>query len=155
QQRVENTFVNEQNELGLTRDYHMSQQNYQSLLKKKLDAKLAENLEQQQQGEQFKILDPANLPTQPSRPDRPKIILLGSALSCGVGAGLALLLEYCQAVFRKPEDFQGVVEVPILVTIPHYKTTLQHQEYHLTTMEEIDSMATEQYRILYTKISDS
>ncbi len=154
QQRVENTFANEQNELSLTRDYQMSQQNYQSLLKKKLDAKLSENLEKQQQGEQFRILDPANLPIRPYSPDRSKIILLGSVLSGGVGAGLALLLEYFQAVFRKPEDFQGIVEVPILVTIPPYELTLQHQEYHMATMEESDSMVTEQYRILYTKISD-
>lgn len=154
QERVENTFANEQNVLSLTRDYQMSQQNYQSLLQKKLAAKLSEDLEKRQQGEQFRILDPANLPTQPYKPDRSKIILLGSVLSGGVGAGIALLLEYFQAVFRKPEDFQGLVEVPILVTIPRYETPLQHQEYHLATMEEIDSMVTEQYRILYTKISN-
>jgi len=154
EQRVENTFANEQNVLGLTRDYLTSQKNYDSLLNKKFDAKLSENLEKQQQGEQFRILDPANLPTLPYKPNRPKIVLLGSVLSGGVGAGLVFLLEYLQAVFRKPEDFHGIVEVPILVTIPRYKITLPHQEYHLTAVEESDSMVTEQYRILYTKISD-
>jgi capsular exopolysaccharide synthesis family protein len=132
----------------------MSQQNYDSLLRKKLDAKLSESLEQQQQGEQFRVLDPANLPTLPSKPKRPLIILCGSGLGGGVGVGLAFLLEYFRAVFRKPEDFDGIVAVPVLVTIPRYKITLQNPEYHLPTMEEIDSVVTEQYRILYTKISD-
>src|SRR5262245_60529300 len=153
QKKIDNTFTNAQQLVSLNRGYEMSQSNYQSLLSKKLNAKLSENLEKKQKGEKFKILDPAHTQERPYKPNMPKIIFSGSILSCGIGGGLVLLLEYLKAVFRKPEDFDRVVNVPILVTIPRYKTTLQHQEYYLPALEESDSLVTEQYRVLYNKIS--
>jgi len=53
--KVEAMFVD------LRRGYEEAQENYQSLLQKKMQAKLAENLERTQKGEQFIVLDPANL----------------------------------------------------------------------------------------------
>jgi polysaccharide chain length determinant protein (PEP-CTERM system associated) len=153
QKKIDNTFTNAQQLMSLNRGYELSQSNYQSLLSKKLNAKLSENLEKKQKGEKFRIIDPAHTPERPYKPNVPKIILFGSVSSGGIGVGLVLLLEYLKAVFRKPEDFDGVVDVPILVTIPRYNTTLQYQEYHLAALEESDSLVAEQYRILYTKIS--
>ena len=153
QKKIDNTFANAQQLISLNRGYELSQSNYQSLLSKKLNAKLSENLEKKQKGEKFRILDPAHTPVRPYKPNVPKIILFGSVLSGGIGVGLVLLLEYHKIVFRKPEDFDGIGDVPILVSIPRYEATLQHQEYHLPALEESDSFVTEQYRMLYTKIS--
>jgi succinoglycan biosynthesis transport protein ExoP len=153
QKKIDNTFTNAQQLMSLNRGYELSQSNYQSLLSKKLNAKLSENLEKKQKGERFRIIDPAHTPERPYKPNVPKIVLFGSVSSGGIGVGLVLLLEYLKGVFRKPEDLEGVVDVPILATIPRYKTTLQYQEYYLTTLEESDSLVTEQYRILYTQIN--
>jgi succinoglycan biosynthesis transport protein ExoP len=153
QKKIDNTFTNAQQLVSLNRGYELSQSNYQSLLSKKLNAKLSENLEKKQKGEKFRILDPAHTPVRPYKPNVPKIILSGSVLSGGLGVGLVLLLEYLKAVFRKPEDFHGVSDIPILVSIPRYEATLQHQENYLPTLEERASLITEQYRMLYTKIS--
>ncbi len=49
----------------LTRDYETMKEAYTSLLSKKEDSKLAANLERGQIGEQFRILDPASLPSAP------------------------------------------------------------------------------------------
>ena len=49
----------------LTRDYNTLSESYMSLLKKREDSKLAENLVRRQIGEQFKILDAASLPQKP------------------------------------------------------------------------------------------
>src|SRR5215475_10953243 len=126
QKKIDNTFTNAQQLVSLNRGYELSQSNYQSLLSKKLNAKLSENLEKKQKGEKFRILDPAHTPVRPYKPNVPKIIFFGSVLSGGIGVGLVLLLEHYKAVFRKPEDFEGVVDVHILATIPRYETTLQH-----------------------------
>jgi len=153
QKKIDKTFTNAQQLMSLNRGYELSQSNYQSLLSKKLNAKLSENLEKKQKGERFRIIDPAHTPDRPYKLNMSKNILFGSVSSGGIGVGLILLLEYLKGVFRKPEDLEGVVDLPILATILHYKTTLQYQEYHLTALEESDSLVTEQYRILYTKIS--
>ena len=48
--------------MNLTRDYQTTQRSYVDLLDKKNASALATNLERQQQGEQFRIIDPPSLP---------------------------------------------------------------------------------------------
>jgi len=78
QLRVEETPKREQELLLLTRDYDLLKANYQSMLDKKIQAQMAESLERKQQGEQFKILDPARLPEKPVKPDRNRILMIGA-----------------------------------------------------------------------------
>ena len=118
--RVEDTPANEQKLADLTRDYDITLQNYQSLLEKKLNAKLAQNLEKRQKGARFRVVDPANFPEKPFKPDRPRIVLVGVVGGVSVGVGLVLLLEFLNPAFRKPEDFIGVLDHPVLVSIPMF-----------------------------------
>lgn len=118
--RVERTPANEQKLIDLTRDYQMSFDNYQSLLSKKINAGLAENLEKRQKGERFRVLDSANLPERPYKPNRKMTALAGGAIGAAFGAGLIFLLEFFNPVFRKPEDFDGLFLQPVLVTIPKF-----------------------------------
>jgi polysaccharide biosynthesis transport protein len=152
EKRVEATFPNEQTLLNLTRDYDISQHNYQMLLEKHLNAKISENLEKKQKGEQFRVLDPANIPQKPYKPDRRKIIVLGVLLSGSLGIGLIFFKEYVRPSYRKAEDFHGTIDVPVLGTIPR-NNIAQGRHRPLITLQEPDSLITEQYRILYTKIS--
>ena len=69
---------------SLTRDYDNAQNVYRDLLTKKSSSELATNMENQQQGEQMSVLNPASLPSDPSFPNR--LFFAGG----GLGAGLAL-----------------------------------------------------------------
>jgi polysaccharide chain length determinant protein (PEP-CTERM system associated) len=124
QGRVERIPTREQQSAALERDYGNIRGNYQNLLNKKLDAQLAENLEKRQKGEQFRILDPANLPSKPFTPDTKKIILLGIAIGLGSGGGLVFLLEYIDASFRKAEDVYAVIGIPVLASIPKVRISI-------------------------------
>jgi polysaccharide chain length determinant protein (PEP-CTERM system associated) len=152
EKRVEDTFSSEQKLSTLTRDYEIAQNHYYKLLEKKLNAKSSENLEKWQKSERFRIIDPANLPEKPFKPDRGKMILLGSLCGGGLGAGLILFKEYRHPSFRKPEDFHGIVEAPTLVTIPRNKGG-KRSAHQLIALGEPNSMIADQYRVLYTKIS--
>jgi succinoglycan biosynthesis transport protein ExoP len=151
EKRVEATFPNEQAFLTLARDYEMSQRIYQTLLEKRLNAKISENLEKKQKGEQFRVLDPANVPQTPYKPNRLKIILVGGLLSGGLGVGLSLFKELVRPSYRKAEDFSGTIDFPVLGTIPR-NNIAQGRHRPLITLQEPDSLIAEQYRILYTKI---
>lgn len=118
QGRVERTPTRELQMSALIRDYENTRLNYQNLLNKKLDAQLSENLEKRQKGEQFKILDPANLPSKPFNSDVKKVVFIGSALGLGIGFGLVFLLEYIDGSFRKPEDVYATLGLPVLTSIP-------------------------------------
>jgi len=121
-QRIETGPKIEQMFVDLRRDYEQASKNYQSLLQKKLDAEIAENMERTQKGEQFKILDQANLPHKPSKPNIPKMLLIGLVGALGCGLGLAAFLEYRDPAFWTRKELESVLEVPILVTLPVIQT---------------------------------
>lgn len=154
ERRIEKTHENELKLITLTRDYGISKNSYEALLAKKLSAKMSENLEKKQKGEQFKILDSADLPRYPYKPERLKIILAGGGLSLALGFAVAFLMENVRSSFRKPEDLQGSVDSPMLVAIPHNDLAKHRSHYHLVAMEASDSFPTEQYRVLYAKMAD-
>jgi polysaccharide biosynthesis transport protein len=89
------------------------------LLKKQNQSQLATSLQEQQQGQQFKLLDPPSMPYKPSAPNRVILSLGGLAAGAGLGVGLALLLELKKNVVRKQEDLEGIVPARVLVGIPH------------------------------------
>lgn len=120
--RVERVPEREQELLVLERDYANTKRNYESLLEKQLNARISGNLEQRQQGETFKIIDPANVPTRPESPDVIKIMLVGLLVGCGIGLGGAFTLEQLAGVFHKADDVENVLGLPVLATIPDFKT---------------------------------
>jgi len=116
--RVEETPKREQELLSLRRDYDNINETYNSLLERKLEAELAVNLEKKQQGEQFRIIDPAKRPERPSDPDMKKLFLIFIAAGLGIGGGLVFLLEYLDTSFRKPNDIESYLGLSVLATVP-------------------------------------
>jgi polysaccharide chain length determinant protein (PEP-CTERM system associated) len=125
--RVEKAPLHEQQMLSLMRDYEITKQNYQSLLDKKLNAKISENLEERQKGEQFRVLDPADLPKKPFKPDQFKLILLGIIAGLGGGGGLAYLREMTDVSFKKAEDVETILRFPVLASIPNIGKSLKRE----------------------------
>jgi polysaccharide chain length determinant protein (PEP-CTERM system associated) len=119
--RVEDTPKREQELSTLTRDYDRLMANYQSLLDKKIQAQMAENLERKQQGEHFKILDLARIPETPARPNRAKILLMGGVLGLGLGLGLAWFRESMDQSFHTVSDMESYLGITVLATIPNLK----------------------------------
>jgi polysaccharide chain length determinant protein (PEP-CTERM system associated) len=121
QKRIEDTPRGEQELVLLMRDYDLSKVNYQSLLEKKIQAQMAQNLERGQQGEQFKILDPARIPEKPVKPNRDRILLMGCVIGLALGAGLVWFRESLDQSFHTVTDVESYLELPVLATIPNLK----------------------------------
>jgi len=121
QRRVEDTPRREQEMQQITRDYDLLKTNYQSLLDKKIQAQMAQNLERKEQGETFKILDPARFPEKPFKPDRNKILLMGAMIGLAMGLGLAWFRESMDQSFHTVSDVESYLEIPVIATIPNLK----------------------------------
>lgn len=123
ERRVETTPASEQRFIDLRRDYDISLANYQALLEKKMNAKLSENLEKRQKGERFKVINSANLPEKPFRPNKPAIIGAGAAGGIGLGVGIILFMEFMNPSFRTREELAGAIDMPVLATVPAFASS--------------------------------
>ena len=117
--------------LVLTRDYESTRKNYDSLLARRQQAQMAENLEKRQKAEQFRILDEARLPTKPWKPKRSMILLAGMGVGLAVGAGAVVLAAYLDQAFHDPEDLEQFTALPVLATIPLLLTSVEQHKQRL------------------------
>jgi len=130
QSRVELAPKLEQQLFSLMRDYENTKSAYDELMQKRMAARQAEKLEINQQGEQFRVLDPAKVPYNPFKPDPFKIMLLGFALALGLGGGLVFLIESLDNSFYSVKDLESYLELPALVSIPLVSTQKREKALH-------------------------
>lgn len=116
--RVERTPQVEMAMNNILRDYQTVRQRYDNLLAKKLDAKLAEEMERRKKGEQFRILDPAVKPPKPFKPEPIKVMAVAFVLGLGLGGGLAYLREMLDLHFYSPDEVKSFLHVDVIVSLP-------------------------------------
>jgi len=146
QARIENTPLRSIELSKITRTYDITLSKYQDLLGKLLDSQLSENMEKKQKAEQFQMIDTANLPEEPVRPNRLLILLMGLVVSLGVGLGLAFLLENLNNSFKSGDDLSDYANIPLLASIPLITTraTVLHRrrQQALLVLGSVVSLAT-------------
>jgi len=108
----------EQQYKELTRDYQTALQFYNDLLAKKDQSQMATSLERRQQGEQFRVMDPADLPEEPSFPNRWLFAGGGLGIGLALGIGIALLLELRDRSLRTENDIEQFLGLPTLAMVP-------------------------------------
>ena len=126
--RLNLTPVREQQLAAITRDHQQSRAHYESLLAKKQQSEMATNLEKRQQGEQFLVLDPPNLPLKPYFPNRFKFSLAGVGFGVFLAIGLVVLLETADARIYREEDLRDLTTTPVLAGIPPLRTPTEAQD---------------------------
>jgi polysaccharide chain length determinant protein (PEP-CTERM system associated) len=112
----------EQELLALTRDYENISQSYQSLLARRVDAQLAENLERRRQDEQFTVLERAVAPLGPYFPNLLLMLVIGTCGGGLLGIAAAALREQTDQTYSDAEALQRAFPgLPVLATIPLIK----------------------------------
>jgi len=118
QSRVQSTPAVEQEYKELTRGYDTALESYKELQRNRDQAAMATELERRQEGEQFSVLDPANLPDRPSFPNRILFALGGFGAGMGLGLGLAFLLEMQDTSIRNERDVEATLHLPVIAMLP-------------------------------------
>jgi len=101
---------------ALKRDYEFSQQVYSDFLKKfkQTDAVSDEGI----QAINARVMDYADVPDNPYKPNRKAIVLTGLIAGALLGLALAFLLEYLDNTFRSVEEVEGKLKLPVIGTLP-------------------------------------
>jgi len=108
------------NELQL--DYENAKMQYNELKKKYMLAKIDENLQSEELGERFEIIEPAYFPEKPSKPNRLAISLIGLVLGLGAGVGSVSLAEYTDKRIYDIETLEKLTNMQVLSVIPRLYT---------------------------------
>ena len=107
---------------SLSREVDTLNEAYRGLLTKYEEAKRSRDLEKQQIGEQFVILDPARVPDKPISPIRFQINAIGAVAGLVLGLGLIALLEFLDSSFKSETDVLAALALPVLATVPYMPT---------------------------------
>jgi protein tyrosine kinase modulator len=122
--RVQSSPIVEQKYKELTRNYQTALDFYNNLLKNREQAAMATNLEQQQEGEQFRVLDPASLPDKPSFPKKPVFLGGGAGAGLALGLGILFLLAVNDKSLHTERDVETYLKLPVLASVPLFEVPL-------------------------------
>jgi polysaccharide chain length determinant protein (PEP-CTERM system associated) len=102
---------------NLNRDYSTIKNNFETLLARREQARLSESVEQNTDTVKFRVVDPPQVPSKPSAPNR--ILLSAGVLGLGaaVGFGLTLLLALLRPTFISVQQIREVIGLPVLGSV--------------------------------------
>ena len=145
----------------LKRDLETDRTLYEGLLEKLKEAGVTAGL----RSNNFRIVDVARVPTEPTEPNVPRNLSFALALGLSTGIGLAFLLEGIDNTVRTPEQAQAISGLPSLGMIPHGSKTSPEsavgkrlalasskEAVELVTQSRPQSQMAESYRALRTSL---
>ena len=98
----------------LQHDAESNKQLYDGLLQKLKEAGISAGL----RSDNIHVVDPALIPSSPSRPQKARNILLAFLVGLVGGIGLALFREYLDDTVKSPDDVEVLTGLPSLAVVP-------------------------------------
>lgn len=106
----------------LMRDYENAKTRYEEIKAKQVNAKMSENIELENKGERFALIEAPVHPEKPISPDRPKILLVGFFIAIASAIAIVMLMESLDKRIRGAEAISEILQIRPLVLIPHIST---------------------------------
>ncbi len=118
QQRIQASPMEEGRYNEVSRDYQLAKERYDDLSLKLKQSEMADEMEQNFQGETLELLEPGFLPQTPVEPNR--LVIVGAGLGMGFMLGLALTgaREAKDTALKSLKDVRAYTNVPVLSTVP-------------------------------------
>jgi uncharacterized protein involved in exopolysaccharide biosynthesis len=123
EQRIAQTPQVEREYLSLRRDYENSQLRYREIRAKQMEAEVAQQLEKESKGERFLLIEPAQFPEEPIKPNRAAIVFLALILSLAGGVGYALTAESLDQSVRGARGMVATLGAMPLSVIPYIENS--------------------------------
>src|SRR5205814_3450384 len=100
----------------LKREAEANKTLYDGMLTKLKEA----NISQALKSSNIRVVDPAMIPSTPTRPAKTRNIALSFIVGLVGGIGLALLREYLDNTVKNPDDIENLARLPSLAVVPAF-----------------------------------
>jgi polysaccharide chain length determinant protein (PEP-CTERM system associated) len=101
----------------LTRDYEVNKKNYESLLARRESAAITGDMEANNNVMNFRVIDPPQVPSSPSAPNRPALISMVLIGALAVGALFAFLMSQIRPTIGDERKLRLVSGLPVFGTV--------------------------------------
>lgn len=116
----------EKDYMDLVQELNNTNQRYQEVSAREMEAQISQQLELEKKGERFTLIDPPQEPLEPVSPNRIAILLLGFVLAFAGGFGSVALAEALDSTIHSEKTITHILGVAPLATIPYLEN---QQEY--------------------------
>ncbi len=110
----------------IKREAEANKQLYEGLLQKLKEAGISAGL----RSSNIRVVDPAMVPSSPSRPQKARNLMLAFLVGLVGGIGLALLREYLDNTVKSPDDIETLARLPSLAVVPAYSSLNGNARMH-------------------------
>ena len=107
----------EAEEARLNRDYEVLLANYNVLLGKREEARMTQVLDNNSQGINYSLIEPAQIPLAPTSPDRLLLILTCLLAAIVMGAGVAFVMSQFRNTISSEQRLRDVFNLPVLGSV--------------------------------------
>jgi polysaccharide chain length determinant protein (PEP-CTERM system associated) len=118
QSRIDRAPLRQAELTELQREYDTIKGIHEGLVAKRESAAMSVDVQRRQIGEQFVLLDAAQIPQKPISPNRLTINIFGLVGGLALGLLLVILLEYRDSTFKTDSELGGVLALPVLAVVP-------------------------------------
>ncbi len=146
--RLENVPEEELELARLSRSSQVNAELYSYLLQRQQEERIA----QASITSNVEIINQAQLPLSPIRPNKKKNLGMGLLLGLLLGVGLTFLLDYLDQTIKDEEDVQENLNLTVLGSIPRIESAVSHEEGQLVTQLEPHSLSAEAFLGLRTNL---
>jgi polysaccharide biosynthesis transport protein len=115
----------------LKRDAEADKALYDGLLTKLKEAGISAAL----QSSNIRVVDPAMIPSFPSRPAKARNVALAFLVGLVGGIGLAILREYMDNTVKTPDDVETLARLPSLAVVPAFEDS-KHEGRRTKSLKE-------------------
>lgn len=119
----------EKDYMDLVQELNNTNQRYQEVSVREMEAQISQQLEIEKKGERFTLIDPPQEPLEPVSPNRMAILFLGFVLAIGGGFGTVALAEMMDASIHSEKTITNILGVAPLATIPYLENRIEKQKY--------------------------
>jgi len=101
----------------MNRDYEVLKSNYQQLIERREKARLAQQVDNNTQAMDFRVVEPPIRPLQPSGPNRLLLMMGLAAAAIGAGIGVGLLLIQLREDFTSADQLRNALNVDVIGSV--------------------------------------